>query len=225
MVLGEDVAQIVHDIKNPLTTIALEVQLLDGRFVEIEPEMLKRAVARIARNLEFVDHLVQDLLDVCAIDADRFAIQRARVGLRALTEQLLERVIATRDHDRVRLEAPAEVAVNADATRIERVIGNFIQNALKYTPETSNIVVSLAVQRDRVRLSVIDDGPGVNDEDRELIFEKYRRANNAGTIDGCGLGLYVAKRIIEAHGGRVGVESVHGAGACFFFELPLHQDL
>jgi two-component system, NtrC family, sensor histidine kinase KinB len=100
------------------------------------------------------------------------------------------------------------------------VIANFLQNAFKYAPEPSPILVQLDVQPTFVRVSVIDVGPGIPPEEQPHIFDKYRRSSSTHAHDSSGLGLYVSKRIVEAHGGRIGVESVEGAGAHFYFELP-----
>lgn len=217
----DEVAQIVHDLKSPLATIQLETELIDARLGDLDNESLCRAVGRIMLNVGYLDRMIQDLLDACAIDAGAFTVHRAPTEMRTLIEQVLERVVATRDRDRVLLHASDRIVTAIDAPRIERVLGNLIQNALKYAPRSSAIVVRLDVTSTMISVAVIDAGPGIPPEDRETIFEKYRRSANAGGHEGSGLGLYVSKRIIEAHDGRIGVDSVHGVGSRFFFELPI----
>lgn len=217
----DEVAQIVHDLKSPLATIQLETELIDARLGDLDNESLCRAVGRIMLNVGYLDRMIQDLLDACAIDAGAFAIHRAPTEMRTLVEQVLERVVATRDRERVLFHGSHRIVTAIDAPRIERVIGNLVQNALKYAPRASAIVVRLDVTPSAICIAVIDAGPGIAPEEREAIFEKYRRSGNAGGHEGSGLGLYVSKRIIEAHGGRIGVDSVHGVGSRFFFELPI----
>lgn len=217
----DEVAQIVHDLKSPLATIQLETELIDARMGDLDNESLCRAVGRIMLNVGYLDRMIQDLLDACAIDAGAFAIHRAPTEMRTLIEQVLERVVATRDRDRVLFHASDRIVAAVDAPRIERVVGNLIQNALKYAPRSSAIVVRLDVSASAISVAVIDAGPGVPQEEREAIFEKYRRSGNAGGHEGSGLGLYVSKRIVEAHDGRIGVDSVRGVGSRFFFELPI----
>ena len=217
----DDVIQIVHDLKSPLLTISLESELLDATIDTIDQAALYRAVNRILMNVTFLDRMVQDLLDLSAIDRGRFSIARVSTELRALLEQTVERAVPTRDRERITLSAPQRVFVYVDELRIERVISNFLHNALKYAPRTSHININLEVHTHYVRASVLDNGPGIAPADQAHIFDKYRRAADARTHDGSGLGLYVSKRIVEAHGGRIGVHSVQGAGSCFFFELPL----
>lgn len=215
---SSEVVQIVHDLKNPLATIALEMCILEDKLVHTD---LKNAVNRVSQNIAFLDRMVQDLLDASSMEADSFEVHRVPTELRSLIEQVIERATATRDRARVFLEAPRPVSLLIDDLRIERVVANLLHNALKYSPSPSGVVIRMDVRSDVVRISVIDAGPGIRPEERTLVFEKFRRASSSHGHEGNGLGLYVSRRIIEAHGGRIGVDSVHGAGACFFFELPL----
>jgi signal transduction histidine kinase len=216
-----EVDLIVHDLKSPLATITLEASLLDEQLVRVESSAMRSAVHRIRRNAEYVARIVEDLLDLSAIDHGRLTIRHRRVELLGLLQQVIERAIATRDLDRMSLIADAPVIIDADALRIERVIANLLQNALKYAPGRSPIVVRLDRIGELVRVSVTDAGPGIDVAEQKSIFDKYRRGTNTRTNDGCGLGLYVSKRIVDAHGGRIGVDSVRGRGSCFYFELPV----
>jgi K+-sensing histidine kinase KdpD len=216
----DDVIQIVHDLKSPLATIALESELLDASIDGLDHDSLCRAVQRILLNVGFLDRMIQDLLDLSAFDAGRFSLRRTPVELRALIEGTLDRVVSSRERARVFFEGEARVVVAVDGLRLERVIANLLENAFKYAPKHSGIVVNLSRTETSVCVAVIDAGPGIADDDHQAIFDKYRRAH-AGSTSGNGLGLYVAKRIIEAHGGRIGVERVRDAGSRFYFELPI----
>jgi PAS domain S-box-containing protein len=211
----EEMAEIVHDLKSPLSTIALEAHLLGDRLAT------PNQVGRIERNVAYMDRLVHELLDLCSIDAGRFTIERRPTELRSLIERVLERVLPSADRDRVLLDAGSNVVVSCDDGRVERVIANFIENALKYAPPRSAIVVRLAITASHACVSVIDSGPGIPDDETSTLFDKYRRASTARGHNGSGLGLYVSRKIIEAHGGRVGVESRRNVGSRFFFELPV----
>ncbi len=218
---GTHVDLLVHDLRNPLATIALEASLLDDKATLGDQEGLRRAVHRINRNAEYLARIVEDLLDLGAFDHGGLTIQWTRTELRSLLEQVIERAISTRDHDRLLLEAPFPVTVNADPLRIERVVSNLLQNALKYAPDRSEIVVRLDHFADAARVSVTDVGPGIDLAEQTSIFDMYRRGASASPGSGSGLGLYISKLIVEAHGGRIAVDSVHGAGSCFYFELPV----
>ncbi len=215
---NNEVMQIVHDLKNPLATIALEMCLLEDKLVQAD---LKKAVIRVTQNVAYLDRLVQDLLDASSMEVDRFEVHRRPTELRSLIEHVIERSTATRDRARVFLQAPRQISLVLDELRIERVVANLLHNALKYAPSPSEVVIRLDVLQEVVRVSVMDGGPGLRPEETTLVFDKYRRATSSHGHDGQGLGLYVSKRIVEAHGGRIGVDSIQGVGSSFFFELPL----
>jgi signal transduction histidine kinase len=217
----EDVAQIVHDLKSPLTTIALEAELLEHKLATGDHSDVKHSMTRITRNAWFLERMVQDLLDLCSLEAGQLELHPAPTELRTLLEDVIERVTTTRDRKRVFLRAEAPITLAIDDLRIERVIANFLQNAVKYAPDHTGIIVRLEHCGSCVCVSVIDAGPGLAPGDQERVFDKYTRTESARHREGTGLGLYVSKRIVEAHGGRIGVESVQGAGSRFFFELPV----
>jgi len=216
----EDIVQIMHDIRNPLSTISLESQLLDTRLYRDDARDTSRAVERISLNVTFIDRMIQDLIDLCAIGADRLELRRVPTELGCLVEQVIDRAVATRDRGRVFCDPHPAITLEVDDLRIERVIANLVQNALKYAPASSGVILRIDATDRMVRVSVTDAGPGIDVAEHAAIFDKYHRAPNASSREGSGLGLFVSKRIIEAHGGRIGVESVRGEGSCFFFELP-----
>jgi signal transduction histidine kinase len=216
----EDVARIVHDFKNPLATIALEAELLEQRVASADPHDVRRAAGRIARNVEFLDRMVMDLLDLCSFEAGHFDLRCAPTNLRELLEHVIERVVSSRDTGRVSLEAGSREVVDLDDLRIERVVANLIQNAMKYAPAKSRIVVRLEREPTLVRVSVLDQGSALSISEMAYIFDAYRRVQNLSQIEGSGLGLYVSKRIIEAHGGTIGVDKSPDGTTRFFFELP-----
>jgi signal transduction histidine kinase len=219
--LSEDMLErVVHDLKNPLHTIALETTLLDDKLATGDAEV-RAALARISRNVFYVDRMVQDLLDCCSIACRPLELGRTPTELRGLLAQVVDRVVSTRDSGRVWIEASLPLTVSVDALRIERVVANLLQNALKYAPRPSLIGIRLEVRNGCARVSVIDDGPGLTLAETQCIFERYRRTPSSAAHEGSGLGLFISKRIVEAHGGRIGVDSVEGAGSCFYFELPM----
>jgi signal transduction histidine kinase len=212
----DEVAQIVHDLKGPLAAIALEAYLLTSG----DHSDLGILSARILRNVQFLDRMIQDLLDSCSIGDGRFELHRRPTELRALLEQVVDRIASTRDRGRVVLEAPFRITLSIDDLRIERVVANLVGNALKHAPRCNRIVVELAAGAHGVEVSVTDTGPGISAAEIGSIFDKHRRGDAAHAVGGHGLGLYASKKIVEAHGGRIGVDSTCGAGSRFFFELP-----
>jgi PAS domain S-box-containing protein len=217
-VRNSEMVQIVHDLKNPLATISLEMCLLEDKLVQPD---LRGRVARVTQNVAFLDRMVQDLLDASAIDADRFEIHRRPTELRTLLECAVERSTSSRDRGRVFVDALDSITLPIDDLRIERVICNLLQNALKYSAAGAGVVIRLDRRDDFARVAVTDAGPGIAEVEQPHIFDKYTRTPEAGAHEGHGLGLYIAKRIIEAHAGRIGVHSIRGIGSSFFFELPI----
>jgi len=219
--IGTELAQIIHDLKNPLSSIALETELLDARGVSCNGFDAAQAMARIRRNVRFLDRLIYDLVDVCTLSDGRFALRRTHCELGALVGLVIERMVPHAERHRVQVEVASLVDAVVDELRIERVIANLLDNALKYAPAHARIVVRVTGDATSACISVSDSGPGLSPAEIGVLFEPYRRGSNSGARTGTGLGLFVAKQIVEAHGGRIGVESVTGVSTRFFFALPL----
>ena len=217
----DELAQIIHDLRNPLSTIALEVELMDAKLVGCDRFDAMQAIRRIRRNVKFLDRLIYDLIDLCTLSNTHLTLRRARCELAHLLGDVIDRVVPSGDRHRVVLDAESQAEAVVDELRIERVIANLLDNALKYTPAGAGIVVRLSRDASAAQISVCDAGPGLSPAEIGVVFEPYRRASTSSGRAGTGLGLYVSKQIVEAHGGQIGVESVRGAGARFYFVLPL----
>lgn len=217
--LEEDVAAITHDLKNPLSVIALEIELLDGKLAEQPSAETRRALRRIAQNVAFMNRIVHDLLDLSSIDCERLEMLREPTSLEELLGDIVDRAVSTRDRHRVRIDARVHALVLIDVQRIERVVANLLQNALTYT--RGLVVLRLDTDAGFARVSIIDSGPGLSEDELARLFGRHRRGRGTSRHDGSGLGLYVSRKIIEAHDGRIAVDSAVGHGSQFFFELPL----
>jgi signal transduction histidine kinase len=222
-VVDEHVASISHDLKNPLSVIAIDVQTLEDCFGEQFSRDAKVALRRIAQNVAFMDRMIRDLLDLSALDCQRLELHRERVDLARLLPEIVDRSVLASDRGRVGIDAHEPAVVRIDATRIERVIANLLQNALMYAPETP-VVMRLDTHDGFARVSVIDLGPGLTEEEVASLFAKHQRGRGTLHRDGSGLGLFVSRKIIEAHNGRIAAHSRVGRGSTFYFELPLYDD-
>lgn len=216
----DDVAVIAHDLMRPLSMIALEAELLDRRLEADEAVDVQSSTERVLRNVRYFGRMVHDLIDVCSLHGGMLWLHRQQTELCALVRGVVDRMSSATERMRVFIEAPTSVVLALDEVRIERVIANFLTNALKYAPDVSGIVVRVDAMATCARVSVTDAGPGMTAPEMSYIFDKYRRTRGARGCEGSGLGLYISKQIIDAHGGMIGVDSLHGVGCHFFFELP-----
>jgi signal transduction histidine kinase len=221
--LSAEVLSIVsHDLRSPLATISMATSLLDDVSRPEEEraqmvQMVKRATARM-------DRLVRDMLEVSKMDAGRTLPIDARCAdvapiLREACEA--QGPVAQAAGLTVSCDAPdALPAVEVDCDRIHQVVCNLVGNAMKFTPPGGRIAVSARADGGDVLVSVEDDGCGMSEADLDRIFEPYWQAQRTASL-GAGLGLKIAKGIVEAHGGRIWAESAVGKGTTFHFTLPV----
>ncbi|MBX5480568.1 MAG: PAS domain S-box protein [Myxococcaceae bacterium] len=216
-----------HELKTPLTSLKLQLQMArraidvaSGR--TLSPDAAARAWDRAIRASTALEELIEDLLDVSRIRTGRFAIDLKDVDVSALIDEVVTRLAAQAAQAEATISVDAEPSVYArwDQRRVAQVLTNLIYNALKYAPKSAIHVTSRRFG-DRVRIAVRDHGPGLRPEQQEKLFERFERAGASPNVGGMGLGLFISRRIVEAHQGKIGVVSEPGAGATFEFELPL----
>ncbi|CAN5350326.1 hypothetical protein BH11MYX1_BH11MYX1_44560 [soil metagenome] len=215
-----EVARIVHDFQTPLATIALEAELLGYRLAHgttIDPSV---SVRRIVDNAEYLGRMVSDLLDLCMCDSGHLELQTKPRDVGSLIAAVVKRVISSRDTGRIVLELEAPVTALVDEHRLQRVVANLLENALKYAPPAGPIIVRLVPLPTQLEVSVIDADGALPQAELPKVFHEYIRVGNVAAHAGSGLGLYVSRLIVEAHGGTIGVESEAGSGTRFFFTLP-----
>ncbi len=219
----EFLADVSHELKTPIFAAQGYVHtLLDNpdEDVEIRSKFLEKA----AKSLDGLDNLVQDLLTVSQIETGAIKIDKKKMNLRALVEEIFEQVEAKARKRSIslKLDAPeGPVYVKADMMRISQVILNLVVNAIKYGNENGKVIVELVEKKKVVQISVIDNGPGIANEHLHRIFERFyridkSRAKNSG---GTGLGLSIVKHIIQAHNGKIAVHSAENKGTTFEFKL------
>lgn len=219
-VIGEEVALLAHDMKNPLTIIMLETMQIEQRLgLRITPAV-QHGLERITQNVSYIDRLVSDLLDASSVDAGKLDLRLDRLDLSRLLRDAVGRAVTTAERARLRLEVRDVLFVQGDEIRIERVVTNLVHNALEHGGRSGSVTVRLDARGAFACVSVIDNGPGLTAEESRAVFERFRRTQRSGGYKGYGLGLYASRHIIEAHRGRIGVVSQPGRGARFFFELP-----
>lgn len=221
--LREDVLSIVsHDLRTPLSGISLGAALLSRAEGRASPAVVLEQARRIQRNAQRMSRLVEDLLDFARVDSGHLSVESApysAAGLVAEAAALFEAPAAERSVRIADDGSPGGAVVLCDRDRVLQVFSNLLGNALKLGPEGSVIRVGASADGAMVRFHVSDQGGGVAPDQVEHLFERYWRApgqSHAGT----GLGLYVSRGIVEAHGGRIWVDTAPGAGSTFHFTLP-----
>jgi signal transduction histidine kinase len=214
---------VAHDLRNPLSVLKMSTALVEpGRPLPPEQAM-RRTLDIVSRQVSRMDRMVGDFLDMANIEAGklelRFQEQDACLLLRRVVE-LFES--ASPKHDLSISTPDAAVPLRCDPLRIEQVVTNLISNAIKYSPDGGVVRISLQVVREEAVIEVRDRGIGIARGDQRRLFEPFRRLHRSReAIPGVGLGLFVVHRIVEAHRGRIDVESTVGEGSTFRVVLPL----
>jgi len=216
------VANVSHELRTPVSIIRANAEtLLDGAVDD--PVHARPLLEAAHRNAERLSHIIADLLDLSRLEAGRYEIRLhsltvAEVAARAL--DVVERTASARG-TAVAVDLPADLRVQADDKALEQVLVNYLDNAVKYTPAGGHVQVISRRDRDRVRIEVRDDGPGIDARHRARVFERFYRVDPGRSRDmgGTGLGLSIVKHMAEAMGGAVGVEAVEPHGSAFWIEL------
>ncbi len=212
---------VAHDLRNPLSLILMNSQLLQRKAGEPERRN-QRPVEQVERAAKRMNRLIRDLLDVSAIEAGQLGLERSRVAAESLLADVVDaqRPIAAAGTLELRAEVQHPLPdIWADSHRMSQVLENLIGNATKFTAPGGQIVVGAAPRDHEVLFWVTDTGPGIAPDDLSHVFDRFWQARR-GERKGAGLGLAISRGIIEAHGGRVWVESSLGRGTTFFFMIP-----
>jgi two-component system sensor histidine kinase MtrB len=216
---------VVHDLRNPLSVLEMSSTALDPDRPQRSADHGRKAFSVMKRQLERMKRMLEDLLDAARVEAGHLELRITRRDLREICGEVADmfREATTQHEIRVLLpDSPQLLAV--DPLRIEQVLANLVSNAIKYSPRGGLIEVRLEPEAEHVVLEVTDQGIGIPKEDQSRIFEPFRRSGaSRGLVPGAGLGLFVARRIVEAHHGRIEVSSEAGNGTRFRVLLPRAQ--
>jgi len=218
----EFVSSISHELRTPLTSIAGYVELLQEE--EDDAEKLGH-LAIVGRNSDRLLSLVTDLLFAARLQYGRLELERSPVDLRSLVEQCVASARPRAQAASVQLDLDVEDVpmITGEPAKLAQLLDNLVSNAIKFTPRDGHVGVRLTARTELIRIEVSDTGIGIPDQERERLFERFFRAQAAleRQIQGSGLGLYISKAIVDAHDGRIGVDSIPGEGTTFIVELPV----
>jgi signal transduction histidine kinase len=213
-------AVVAHDLRNPLSTIRMAADLVLDL---VGDAPFRRHLETLRRSTERMDALIQDLIEVARIESGKLALQPRPETVDVLVAEAASMLRPLAEARGITFEASVEdqlPEVHADATRLLQVISNLAGNAIKFTPPGGTVGVVCAARENTVRFSVTDTGPGIPPEQIPHLFGRFWQAD-AGDRRGIGLGLSIARGIVESHGGRIWVESEVGRGTTFHFTIPL----
>jgi signal transduction histidine kinase len=210
---------VAHDLRNPLSAILMRAALIrEGA----ENATITKHAAGIESVVQRMDALIKTMLDVATIESGHFTVKPERCNAASLVDTTVEMFGGLADQKQIKLDpelvAPNTV-VRADRDRVLQVLQNLVGNAIKFTPPGGRVSIAVEPERDGVRFRIADDGPGIPTENLASVFDRFWKREAGGT-KGTGLGLFIAKGIVEAHGGRIWAESIPGDGAVFSFTLP-----
>jgi signal transduction histidine kinase len=213
-----------HDLRGPLGNIELGAHVIRDMKDELSEEEAAGVLDDIVDQTGYMLNLINDLLDVAQIESGNLDLNLRLVNLRSFLKEAVQRhsKMAVQKNTKIELEAVPDESILADSIRLRQVIDNLISNAVKYSPPSSIVMVWVQQLGTGWRVNIKDQGPGITYDDRKRLFEDFARlsAKPTGGEKSVGLGLAITKRIIEAHGGRIDVESVPGQGATFWFSIP-----
>jgi two-component system phosphate regulon sensor histidine kinase PhoR len=217
------ISNVSHELRTPLASLkALTETLRDGAFHD--PEAAPRFLERIEIEVDALTQMAQELLDLARIESGQIPMEFNMVDPNRLLASVADRMTAQIERAGLTLtvENPADLPViRANAPRLEQVLVNLVHNAIKFTAAGGGVFLSSLVESGFVRFAVRDNGVGIPEDELERVFERFYKADRARSGGGTGLGLSIARHIVEAHGGRIWVESLEGQGSTFFFTIPV----
>jgi signal transduction histidine kinase len=216
----EFVSMVSHDLRSPLTVILADSGDYASSCTAPACVEARASVRHSARRMAV---MLNELVDSARLESGTLELNREAFDLGALLRGLAARSFAAGERTRLRLHDPLpEVQLLGDRSWLERALVNVIGNALKFSPGESPVRITLAVEGDAAVVTVADEGPGIPSDELPLVFQRFYRASNTRrSIDGSGLGLFIARKVVEAHGGEASVQSELGRGTAIRFRFPL----
>jgi signal transduction histidine kinase len=212
---------LAHDIRSPLSVVTANASILARSVGEEDAASVRRRALMIERSATTIASMLGDLIEAATVESGHVRLERRPIDLATFAADLKERLAGSVATDRLRLAVPSGLpTMEVDPQRFERVLVNLLTNALKYSPVESPVTLGATLHDRTLIVSVVDEGPGIAAEDLPHIFDKYYRSSDARAQAGLGLGLFIARLLVEAHGGTIWAESGGAGGTTFKIALP-----
>jgi two-component system, OmpR family, sensor kinase len=217
-----------HELKTPVTSLRgfsqLTMRYLDRNADEAALDMgrVRHALESIDQQADKLARLIQQLLGITRIQSGRLVLERESMDLMTLVKNVADSGQARTTRHTITVDGPPNLLINADQLRLEQVLTNLVDNAIKYSPDGGPISIHLMAEPDDFAIiSVSDRGLGIEPEHRDKIFDLFYQAHGQSKLGGMGLGLYISREIVELHGGSMGAEFPAEGGTCFVVRLPI----
>jgi len=210
-----------HELKTPITSLKSSLQLLNALKEETDNKMLHKLIDMSNRSMDKISSLLDALLSYSQVSEGQMILNKTTFNISEIINNCCGHVIASNEYTLV-LQGDKDVGINADEHRVEQVVVNLVNNAIKYAPDSKTIYIIIERYASFIKLSVKDNGPGIPEDQIPHLFERYYRIGQSDKYQsGLGLGLYISSEIIKRHGGEIGVISKLGEGSTFWFTLPI----
>lgn len=213
----EWIAVVAHDLRQPIQTIMFSLELLSGTV----PDRDRPLLGRLRTSASRLNRMIDDLLDAARISAKRLTVECTSRDIAGLVAEAIERIRLQDPTATIVLDAPAQQVAWIDPDRIHQVLVNLLSNAVKYRKEDTTILVEVRRTDEGVRIGVIDEGPPIDPDELPKLFSRFARTRSARGKRGLGLGLYICKGLVEAHGGRIWVDPSQPGWTKFYFTVPV----
>jgi two-component system, OmpR family, sensor histidine kinase KdpD len=224
--LDELLSTLSHELRGPLTTIKGSSRTLLRHGARLDPDLTRQLLQDIDSEADRLNRLVDNLLDLSRAGAGREMLRTEPTAVDVLIRRVVAEATPRAGKRRLRVRAAPNLPLaSIDPVRIEQVLRNLLDNAVKFSPPTSSIDVTVTCQDSAVVIAVADEGPGIAAEYRERVFERFFRVQPEGlSVTGAGLGLAICRRFVELHGGHIEIVPSGGRGATFRVMLPLGEE-
>lgn len=215
------ISAVSHELRSPLSSIKGFTSTLLNRWDVLDDATKKHLLETINSDSDRVTRMINELLDVSRLESGRLELRRERIQVEDIIQKVVDRFLPRLETHSLTVDADGSShKLLADADKVEQVITNLVENAVKYTP-SGQVQITVASSSSLVKVSVTDEGVAIPQDQRKRIFDKFFRSDRPGNPTGTGLGLFISRGLIEAHGGDIWVEEAPGGGSKFIFTLPV----
>jgi PAS domain S-box-containing protein len=222
----EFIGLVSHEMRTPLTVIIGALHTILTEETRLSADERGQLLQDAVWEAESLSHLLSNLLELSRAQSERLLLHRESISIEALVQDVADRINQQSLSHKFIIDVRSKLPrIYADPVRLEHILRNLLENAVKYSPKNSQITVSIKPEKENLVVAVKDQGVGISLHDQDKLFKPFERLgfSQDSTVKGIGLGLLVCKRLVEAHGGRMWVESEPGRGATFLFTLPLER--